>query len=173
MTGILLLIPFFLIRFVLLFLINKNSIKRAAHFAPLKNREIVAYWIYQFSNLAIFASLFFLNVQDAPPTIFCVGTIIYVVGIVVLTMSVVNFAKPSESGINKNGLYQLSRNPMYVAYFLFFMGCVLLTQSLLLLALVLVFQITAHFIILSEERWCIQEFGSEYEEYMHKVRRYI
>lgn len=46
-------------------------------------------------------------------------------------------------------------------------------QSLVLLAIVLVFQITAHWIIRSEERWCIKQFGAEYIQYMEKVRRYI
>jgi protein-S-isoprenylcysteine O-methyltransferase Ste14 len=37
----------------------------------------------------------------------------------------------------------------------------------------LVFQISAHWIILSEERWCVNKFGQEYINYMNKVRRYI
>ncbi|MFR6330355.1 MAG: methyltransferase family protein, partial [Eisenbergiella sp.] len=82
-------------------------------------------------------------------------------------------ATPSENGINKNGLYRVSRNPMYVAYFVFFLGYVLLTQSLILLALVIIFQISAHWIILSEERWCMEKFGDEYVQYLKRVRRYI
>jgi protein-S-isoprenylcysteine O-methyltransferase Ste14 len=49
----------------------------------------------------------------------------------------------------------------------------LLTQSILLFATLVIFQISAHWIIQSEERWCVQEFGEEYIEYMKKVRRYI
>lgn len=62
---------------------------------------------------------------------------------------------------------------MYVAYFVFFMGYVLMTQSLILLALVIIFQISAHWIILSEERWCMEKFGDEYVQYLKRVRRYI
>lgn len=88
-------------------------------------------------------------------------------------VSVANYAKPAENGINLHGLYQISRNPMYVAYFIYFLGCVLLTQSLILFAILLIFQISAHWIILSEERWCIERFGQVYLNYMNKVRRYI
>jgi protein-S-isoprenylcysteine O-methyltransferase Ste14 len=88
-------------------------------------------------------------------------------------VSVSNFAKPAKNGINLKGLYRISRNPMYLAYFIYFLGCVLLTRSLVLLALLIVFQISAHWIILSEERWCIEKFGEEYLNYMKKVRRYI
>ncbi len=37
----------------------------------------------------------------------------------------------------------------------------------------IVFQISAYWIILSEERWCVKKFGEEYINYMNKVRRYI
>ena len=87
--------------------------------------------------------------------------------------SVSNFSKPSENGINLNGLYRISRNPMYVSYLIYFLGCVLITQSLLLLAILVVFQISTHWIILSEERWCVNKVGEEYKNYMSKVRRYI
>lgn len=62
---------------------------------------------------------------------------------------------------------------MYVGYFIYFMGCCILTQSSLLFVIVLIFQYSAHTIILSEERWCIEKFKTEYIEYMEKVRRYL
>ncbi len=173
MMGFLLLIPFFLIRFGLLAVLNKNAIKRAAYFPPLLKNEKPAYWLYQISNAGIFVYMFFLKVVLVPPLLFYAGSAVYLAGTTLLIVSVINFASPSENGINQNGLYRLSRNPMYVAYFIFFIGCVLLTQSLLLLGFVLVFQITAHWIIRSEERWCIEKFNGSYLQYMKKVRRYI
>lgn len=83
------------------------------------------------------------------------------------------FVSPNAKGLNINGIYQLSRNPMYVAYFICFIGMSLLTQSLLLFGIVIIFQVSVHWIILSEERWCIVKFGKSYKEYMKKVRRYI
>ena len=49
----------------------------------------------------------------------------------------------------------------------------LLTRSVLLFGLVAVFQISAHWVILAEERWCLEQFGERYRRYMGKVRRYI
>lgn len=171
MNGFLLLIPFMLIRFGFLSLLNKEGLKRAALFAPLIGKEKVAYWLYQISNILIFAYLFFLTITTK--SWFYVGLAIYGLGILFCFASVLNFAKPAENGINLNGLYRISRNPMYVAYFIYFLGCVLLTQSLLLFVILIVFQISAHWIILSEERWCIEKFGEEYKSYMKEVRRYI
>lgn len=171
--GYLLLVPFFLIRFGLLFILDRDSIARAAYFPPLLKQEKAAYWVYQISNAAIFLCIIFLKVQIMPPMIFYTGAAIYLAGMVLLVGSVINFAAPSESGINQKGLYRLSRNPMYVAYFFFFFGCALLTQSLLLLGVTAVFQVAAHWIIRSEERWCIERFGEAYLQYMKKVARYF
>ncbi|GAA0281767.1 isoprenylcysteine carboxylmethyltransferase family protein [Faecalicatena contorta] len=171
--GIFLLVPFFLIRFGLLSILNKEAVRRAAFFAPLSAGEKGAYGVYQVSNVAILVYLIFLAVRRIPVWSFAVGAGVYLGGVILLLVSVVNFAAPAGNGMNTNGIYRISRNPMYVAYFVFFMGCVILTQSLLLLVFVLAFQISAHWIILSEERWCIQKFGEKYIQYMKSVRRYI
>ena len=172
MNAFLLVIPLILIRFVLLSILDKESLKRAAFFAPLIRKEKVAYWFYEISNILTFIYLYFLKITADPFWIF-VGLVTYGLGILLCIVSVFNFAKPSKNGINLNGIYRVSRNPMYVAYFVYFLGCVLLTQSFILFAILLVFQISAHWIILSEERWCINKFGEEYINYMNKVRRYI
>ncbi|WMC91424.1 methyltransferase family protein [Kineothrix sp. MB12-C1] len=172
MNAFFTLIPLILIRFGLLRLLDKGALKRAAFFAPLLGKEKAAYWFYQISNISIFVYLCFLEVTTDLYW-FYVGLVIYGLGVILCFISVSNFAKPAENGINVKGLYRISRNPMYVAYFVYFLGCSLLTQSLILLAMLLVFQISAHWIILSEERWCIKKFGEEYINYMNKVRRYI
>lgn len=171
--GFLLLLPFLFIRFGLLALLGKDAVARAAYFAPLTGKEKAAYWIYQAANAAIFLYLFFLKIKAAPAALFYAGAAVYSAGLILLAVSIVNFASPSESGINQSGLYRLSRNPMYVAYFIFFLGCALLTQSWLLLGFVIIFQGSSHFIIRSEERWCLAQFGDAYRQYMKKVRRYL
>lgn len=173
MNGFLLLIPFLLIRFALLSKLNRGSIKRAAHFPTMQGNEILAYWIYQISNVAIFVYLCFLTVTIENSWIFIVGIVAYLLGLLLCTISIINFASPLEDGLNCNGIYGFSRNPMYLSYFFLFMSCSLLTQSLILCEIVLIFQISSHWIILSEERWCIEKFGETYKQYMKNVRRYI
>lgn len=172
MNAFLTLVPLLLIRFGLLSILDKKSLKRAAYFAPLIGKEKIAYLFYQISNLMIFLYLCFLKIKIDQQW-FYVTLLIYGFGILLCLLSVLDFAKPTEKGINMKGLYRISRNPMYVAYFVYFLGCVLLTQSLILLAIVIVFQISSHWIIRSEERWCIEMFGDEYISYMKRVRRYI
>mgnify|MGYP000878510572 CR=1 FL=1 len=173
MNGFLLLIPFLLIRFGLLSVLNKGAVKRAAYFAPVVGNEILAYWIYQASNAAIFVCLCFLRVIIDFSWMCYMGIIAYILGLILCSISITNFANPSNEGFNSNGLYRFSRNPMYLAYFIFFSGCALLTQSMILGGIVLIFIICSYWIILSEERWCIEKFGESYRQYMKRVRRFI
>jgi len=172
MNSALLLVPLFLIRYGLLSLINKNALSKAALFPPMQGTERIMYLIYQASTILIIVYTFFLKV-NIEITGFNTGLVVYILGVLLFFLSTVDFARPNENGINQSGLYRFSRNPMYIAYFIYFLGCVLLTKSTILLVLLCIFQISAHWIILSEERWCIRKFGEEYIQYMKKVRRYI
>jgi len=168
MNGFFLLVPFFLIRFGLLALLERSALRRAAHFAPLRGGEKAAYWVYQLSNIAILGYLCFLSVSVS-----LAGAAVYLAGLAACTGSVVSFAASPEGGLRTEGAYRFSRHPMYAAYFIFFLGCAMLTRSLALLGIVLIFQISAHWIILAEERWCREQFGEAYQRYMERVRRYI
>lgn len=130
------------------------------------------YWLYQASTLLIIIYMLFTKINTTPP-IFYIGMAVYACGVLLFILSTIAFATYSGQGVCQNGIYRFSRNPMYVAYFIYFLGCALLTQSLLLFALVGVFQIAAHWVILSEERWCSQNFDATYTAYKAQVRRYI
>ena len=173
MNSFLLLIPFFMIRFGLLGVLNSKGIQRAAYFAPVRGNERIAYYIYQISNMALFLYLIFLTIKVDFSWRFYLGTVCYLFGLFLCAVTIANFSSPDEKGLNTNGIYKFSRNPMYVAYFVCFMGMALLTQSLILLGVVLIFQISAHWIILAEERWCLEKWEEDYKQYMKRVRRYI
>jgi protein-S-isoprenylcysteine O-methyltransferase Ste14 len=100
------------------------------------------------------------------------GVCLSLAALVLYGMSIVQFARPDAGGINRSGLYAVSRNPMYVAFFLYFLGACMVTRSWLLLAILLVFQVSVHFMILAEERWCRETFGETFDKYMEKVSRY-
>lgn len=103
MNGFILLLPFFFIRFAVLAVLDRTSLQRAAMFAPLKGNEKTAYYIYQLTNAGGILYPFFLTVKA--------------------------FSSPDKSGLNTDGIYRFSRNPMYVSYFVCFLGIALLTSS--------------------------------------------
>ncbi len=51
MPGVLLFLPFLLVRFGLLAAKNRQALPRAAHFAPMQGREKIAYAVYQLATL--------------------------------------------------------------------------------------------------------------------------
>lgn len=172
MNAFVTVIPILFIRYALLRMLGREALSRAAFFAPLAGKEKTAFWVYQAATLAIAAMLLFLRLQVAAPW-FYTGAIVYGLGLALYARSMIDYARPEAGGMNMRGLYRHSRNPMYVAYFLCLMGCVLMTASWLLLMLVLIFQTASHWIVLSEERWCLNRFGDAYSRYMREVRRYI
>ena len=173
MNGGWLLLPFFLVRFGLLGLLDRQAVARAGHFAPMAGGERAAYWVYQVSTGGLILAPFFLTVPAAPLWRLVPGVALYGLGLGLLGASVVSFAGLWEDGFCRKGVYCRSRNPMYGAYFLFFAGCVLLMWALAPAAFLLTFQVSAHWVILAEERWCIREFGVAYRRYMASVRRYL
>lgn len=172
LNGIILVLPIILIRFILLALLNKDATKRAAFFPPTKGIEKTAYLVNVVTTLLLLIIPFFLKIKLHGWSGFLgLGTLI--LGLIFYSISIIQFARPGISGLNTTGLYSISRNPMYVAFFIYFLGCCILTGSWLLLIILVVFQISVHFLIISEERWCKDQFGEKYLEYMESVNRYI
>lgn len=152
--------------------ISKEALERAKFFPPTEGKEQSAFYVYQITILILLIYLFFAEIKFNS-TLNFTGLLVYLSGTILYLKSIVDFARPENTGINKTGLYKYSRNPMYVAFFLYFLGCSLLINSWFYFIILMVFQISVHYLILSEERWCVKKFGKEYNDYMKKVRRYI
>ena len=173
MNAAVLLIPFFLVRFGLLARFGREAMIRAARFAPLYDAEQAAYWIYQLCTVVILLSLFWLKINVGHFCALCLGLLLYLPGLCLCGASVVAFSTPDRQGLVTNGVYRWSRHPMYLSYLLIFLGMAALTRSLMLVFLILPFQLSARWIVRSEERWCLLEFGDTYRQYMERVRRWI
>lgn len=165
-------IPLVIIRYALLAILSREALRRAAHFAPMDKNEKWAYWVNMAAGFGMIIYPFFITAKTDTAW-FWAGLGVYITGAALYIKAIVDYAKPKKSGINTGGLYRFSRNPMYAAYFIYFAGCAAMAQSALLLAILIVFQISTHVMVLAEERWCLEKFGDEYREYMKSVRRYV
>jgi protein-S-isoprenylcysteine O-methyltransferase Ste14 len=81
---------------------------------------------------------------------------------------------PKESTrLKVNGLFQLSRNPMYVGVYATLLACTVYTfNPVVLLAAAFVVAVH-HRIVLAEEQHLQNAFGDEYADYCRRVRRYL
>jgi protein-S-isoprenylcysteine O-methyltransferase Ste14 len=97
-----------------------------------------------------------------------------------LGVSVWAVMQAGETSVDKptklitGGPYALSRNPMYVAWTLMYLGIGLLANSLWILGLLPLVVIVTHFVdVRREESFLEKEFGEAYLRYRMRVRRYL
>lgn len=102
------------------------------------------------------------------------------VAVVFIAMSFVNLGRSVRLGLptggtrlKTHGIYQLSRNPMYVGFNLLTVAGILGIRSAAVLALGVYSIVVYHFIIRGEERYLESAFGAAYAEYRARVRRYL
>ena len=109
-----------------------------------------------------------------------IGIALYAAGLIIVILgffglgSSVSVGLPEEKTVLKTGgIYQLSRNPMYLGGFVCCAGsCVYSIHFLNFISFAITFAIH-HAIILKEEIFLEKRFGSNWLEYKEKVHRYL
>ena len=111
-----------------------------------------------------------------------IGTAIAVIGVIIGALAFAEFLrakthidprKPATALVT-GGPYRFSRNPIYVATTLLYIGAALsfrIISALVLLPLALI--LLEFGVIRREERYLEQKFGDRYREYRSSVRRWI
>lgn len=101
-------------------------------------------------------------------------------GIVVLARrEFAHFNQPTDPGqpttrIVDTGVFRFSRNPLYLASVLVFMGLALALNMLWALVMLLVSIVFCHYVLIIPEEQCLAEkFGQEYQEYTASVYRWL
>lgn len=120
-----------------------------------------------FVILMIFSSLQI----DLP--IFYVGIGIYLLGFIIVMVSLWTFRLTPAGQIVDTGIYRISRNPQWVGLVLVFIGTATTTAAWLPFILLAVLFFAYHFQILLEEGVCSSVYGVDYHAYMHSVPRYL
>jgi protein-S-isoprenylcysteine O-methyltransferase Ste14 len=81
--------------------------------------------------------------------------------------------RPTET-IVRDGLYRISRNPIYIGLVVVYLGVAVLGDSLWLLALLAPLLVVMHFgVIAREEAYLERKFGDVYRAYRASVRRWL
>jgi protein-S-isoprenylcysteine O-methyltransferase Ste14 len=79
----------------------------------------------------------------------------------------------SEGSLVLRGPYRFSRNPQYLGFIVALIGWAIVTSSKATILAALVFIIPMVLLPFAEEPWLLQRHGSEYEEYLRKVPRFV
>ncbi|OUS31169.1 hypothetical protein A9Q98_03380 [Thalassotalea sp. 42_200_T64] len=110
--------------------------------------------------------------------------IIAIFGVIVVATGVINFKKADTTvdprtpeQVNElvvSGVYQYSRNPMYLGFALMLLALAIYLQTIASYIWVIIFcRYLYHFQIMPEERALEKLFGQSYTDYCQKVRRWI
>lgn len=78
-----------------------------------------------------------------------------------------------ETKLKTEGIYKISRNPMYIGLHLITLSSIVYTMNIYLFIIGLYSVYVYHLIILSEEKFLSSRFGGDYSNYKQKVRRYF
>lgn len=171
LNGLIAIIPFMFIRLIVMKWISPAGTKRADFFPSLTKKEQPAMPIYMITGVLALLYPPFLSIKVGTAW-FWTGLPLFLLGMVLLILSIVDFAKAPAGELIRNGIYRYSRNPMYLAYAFIYTSIGILTASWLYLLITAVRQYTEYIIILSEERWCLEQFGEKFQDYMDTTHRY-
>ena len=104
---------------------------------------------------------------------FYIGIVIYIVSFCIQIIAWQNLATaPVDKPVTK-GVYQVSRNPMYIGDILTFISMAIASLSWIFLLVGIISIITNYFWVISEERECLVKYGDNYRKYMDKIPRWI
>lgn len=102
------------------------------------------------------------------------------IGLIMAITSLINLGRSTRLGLpsentnfKSNGLYKLSRNPMYLGFDFFTLSSIIFFGNIFITIIGIYSIVIYHFIIMGEEKYLEQRFGNKYIEYRKKVRRYI
>ena len=167
----LLIIPLLILRYGMPIFFSGKGLSGLDYFPPRAGRERIALKVYFITNPFLIFSPLFSRIMVGMPWI-VLGSSIYLLGICVLGVGLFCFSAVAI-GLAQTGIYRFSRNPIYMGYFLIFIGSSLLIGSWFHLAMTFIYRSAEHFLIQSEERWCANFYGQQYLEYQKKVHCYI
>lgn len=115
------------------------------------------------------------------PVLQWTGLAIAAIGVAFFIVAMLTMADSWRAGIPdsdktafvQKGIYRISRNPAFVGFDLMYIGLLLAFPNIIHLLFAVFPVVMLHLQIRQEEVFLRNTFGTEYEEYSEKVRRYI
>ena len=115
------------------------------------------------------------------PVLQWTGLAIAAIGVAFFIVAMLTMADSWRAGIPdsdktafvQKGIYRISRNPAFVGFDLMYIGLLLAFPNIIHLLFAVFPVVMLHLQIRQEEVFLRNTFGTEYEEYCEKVRRYI
>ncbi len=169
-------------------LVSSNSLKKSKTKILINAifGAILLLWIFELSRPVLLSSFSILpeNIKILLVDSFFMkiaGFSIITFSLVILLATLLHFKNSLRFGLDENnrgklvttGIFAISRNPFFLSLDFYFLGVAILLPSIFLIGFSVLAIISIHFFILKEENFMRKIYGSEYEKYAQKVRRYF
>ena len=151
---------------------SQESSKRHSARPKLSEREKKLDYLSTITLLALLGYSVFLPLELGRSW-FYAGLFVYVMSMIFGFIAMISFAQAPLDKPATEGVYSISRNPMYFSMFLIFIGISLACASWLFLLLTMIWMFIADRGVVAEERLCLETYGNAYREYMHRTPRWI
>jgi protein-S-isoprenylcysteine O-methyltransferase Ste14 len=166
-------------------LMKRNGIQ-AVHFGNIDKTDFLLPPLMLFYFYTVFAAAFdwptmarHVFFESKPAT--WAGMLCCLAGLLLLFLSLLSFGKSFRIGIDQdrpdklvtNGVFAISRNPIYVAFWFVLLGQFLMFSNLIPLIYLAAATALFHRQVLREEDFLQSHYGKEYSDYCHRVRRYL
>lgn len=134
---------------------------------------VLGWLLHQWRPIRILPELTVTTIAGWGLVIISIGLVIWAVREFRIATEPVNVYQPTNT-IVPSGPYEFSRNPMYLAMAILYLGITVLVNSLWLLILLLPALWLVHYgVIIREEHYLQEKLGDEYARYKAKVRRWL
>ena len=167
-------------------LLLRRTGTRAMHFGELDKTDFLIPPVALFYFYTVFAATFGWPLASGQrffhsTIVAWLGVALCLVGVLILVLSLVSFGNSFRVGIDvdqpgrlvTNGMFAVSRNPIYVGFFVFLVGQLLVFPDWVPLVYLVGATALFHRQVLREEEFMRQRYGQEYADYCGRVRRYV
>jgi protein-S-isoprenylcysteine O-methyltransferase Ste14 len=159
---------------------------RAIHFGNIDKKDFLIPPFALFYFYSVFAAAFSWPLLGGQ-RIFHSGAVAWIGvglcfgGLLMLLLSLISFGKSFRVGIDidhpdklvTSGVFDRSRNPIYVGFFLVIVGQFLVFPNWVPLVYLVAGTWLVHRQVLREEEFMRRQYGEEYAQYCRRVRRYV
>jgi len=139
---------------------------------PLNEKEKRLDRISSLIFLAFIVYSFFLPLKLGTAWLY-IGLFVYLFGMIFTIVAGISFVNTPLDRPATKGLYRISRNSIYLGTNLIFTGIGIACASWLILLVIAISIVLQDILIGAEERWCLEQYGDAYREYMNRTPRWI
>jgi protein-S-isoprenylcysteine O-methyltransferase Ste14 len=151
---------------------NLAFTKRMAAFSWMSKKQVVLAGVADVVTIGLCVFTIWMPIAY-PGSLFWVGNVIYILGLVIVAMSIVAFVKAPQDKPVTQGIYRILRHPYYAGSYLSLLAIGLICREWLVIIVAIASMIPGFWSAKWEEEHCEEAYGSAYVEYKKRTGAFL